>query len=283
MNNIKELLRQYFFSKTKQLVAASEEAICEHAGLKGSHREDLIKLYFNDILPRRFEVGRGMVYGMFHKSREADIVIWDSYNYPKIQLQGHSLFFAESVKIVFEVKTVFNTDTLEDILRKSESVRNIVPMGGLNLEDDIIMMKQQIDSILTGDKFEGILKASPHIATGAVAFRGGQDFSLSKLSQNIIDNVDDNWPDILILLEAGKVIVKQYEEDGVNAFLELFEAGDDALLLFTSSLLGLLSSRVVNIEDSFYLSRYASLESDDIKSERLPFRITRWVPGRTVI
>lgn len=39
-----KLIQQYFRSKTDQLLAVSKLAVCEHGGLKGNHREDLIKL-----------------------------------------------------------------------------------------------------------------------------------------------------------------------------------------------------------------------------------------------
>jgi len=279
---ITDLLQQYFKNKTLQLRASAEQAICEHPVLKGSHREDLIQIYLNDILPKRFELGKGMVYGQFHKSKEADIVIWDAQNYPKLQMQGHSLFFAESVRMVLEVKTNFNNETFIDILNKCETVRNIVPMRGLNIEDELIMMQQQIASLRTGEPFEGILKASHHIATGAVIFKGGLIFKANSVSQEIIDNADDTWPDIMILLEPGRVILKQYDDEG-NGFLEFYEAGEDALLLFTSSLLGILTDRIVNVEEPFYLTGYIFKLLENFPSETIYFHPTRPIPGRRVI
>lgn len=44
ISNTCNLIRQYFKSKLAQLLALSEQAVCEHNGLKGSHREDLIKI-----------------------------------------------------------------------------------------------------------------------------------------------------------------------------------------------------------------------------------------------
>ncbi len=44
-----------------------------------------------------------------------DIVIWDSQNFPKLEMQGHSLFFAESAKLAIEVKSNFSVNTLNDI------------------------------------------------------------------------------------------------------------------------------------------------------------------------
>lgn len=57
ISNTCNLIRQYFKSKLAQLLALSEQAVCEHNGLKGSYREDLIKIYLNDIIPKRYEIG----------------------------------------------------------------------------------------------------------------------------------------------------------------------------------------------------------------------------------
>ncbi len=285
MNNIHELLSQYFRSKTLQLLAASDEAICEHSGLKGSHREDLIRIYLDHILPHRFNVGRGMVYGLYHKSKESDIVIWDSHNYPCLQMQGHSMFFAESVRLVLEVKTNFNNNELDNILEKCESVKSIVPMSEPNIDDEIAMLNLKVNSLITGENIQGMLISKPHIATGAVIFRGGKNFTIDSITKEMIDKADDFWPDIMILLEAGKVIIKQYNEDmaETNAYIEFFEAADDALLLFTSSLLGLISDRSVNVEDPFYLKKYAFPIFNKMKSSVIPFKTLRFTPGRTII
>lgn len=284
MNNINDLLRKYFSSKTQKLLAEASEAICEHSSLKGSHREDIIKLYLNDIIPKRFGIGKGMVYGSFHKSKEADIVIWDAYNYPQIQMQGHSLFFAESVKLVIEVKSNFNQDVLNDILVKSNSVRNIVTNVGLNLADEITMIQQQIQSIATGEGFDGLLKAPHHIATAAIVFNGGREFRLSNILLDKIVEADDLWPDLLLLLGAGKLVVKSFDDDEGCGYLEMYEANEDALLLFTKSLLEKLSNRIVNIEEPFYFSHYIWETLDKMEAtERIKFRLTRPMPGRQII
>jgi uncharacterized protein DUF6602 len=120
-----ELVLDYFRSKALQLRAASDEAVCEHSGLKGSHREELIRIFLRHILPSRFSADHGMVYGPDHRSREADVVIWDSDSYPRLQMHGHSLFFAESVRAIIEVKTRWSDDEWTDVRMKTETVRSI--------------------------------------------------------------------------------------------------------------------------------------------------------------
>src|SRR5438270_222197 len=104
-----DLVRRYFRVKTQQLKASANLPICEHSGLIGSHREELQRVFLREILPQRFCVGRGMIYDWVgHRSREADIVIWDSQNYPCLPMLDHSFFFAESVRLVIESKSSYS-------------------------------------------------------------------------------------------------------------------------------------------------------------------------------
>ena len=126
--NAAVLVQQYFRVKARQLAAMAHLPVCEHSTLTGSHREELQRIFLQEILPRRFSVGRGMVYGPFHRSREADIVIWDSQNYPSLPMLDHSFFFAESVRIVLECKSQWKDEEFKDVLIKCRLVRNILTL-----------------------------------------------------------------------------------------------------------------------------------------------------------
>ena len=277
-----ELLQRYFRSKTRQLLAACDQTACEHSGLIGSHRENIINIYLSDILPSRFKIGKGMIYGLTHKSKEVDIVLWDSQNFPKLDMQGHSLFFAESARLALEIKSNFSANTLNDIFDKSEAVRNIVSMSGPDMADEIDFLRQQLYAFMSGETFNGVLINKYSVATAAIIYKGGNTFGPDFIDEELLKNVDDKWPDIMILLEAGKVVLKQYEEEN-DSYLEFFDIGKDALLLFTSSLLGLLTERSVNIEDPFYLKKYAFQIFNKFTTTKVPFRLTRPIPGRRVI
>lgn len=287
MTDIQARLQQYFRSKTQQILAAAQQAVCEHTGLQGSHREIIVSLYLGEILPRRFGVGRGMVYGIAHRSREADIVIWDAENYPSLQMHGHNLFFAESARAVLEIKTHWNSNEFTDVLNKCEAVRNIVPMKKPNLADDIAMLQLEVASLRQNKEHAGMIIKGHHIATAAIMLYGGKTFSPSILEENdSLRHVDDAWPDALLLLEQGKVIVKHYEQDensymGGEGSLEFMEAGEDALLVFTAALLGLVTERSVQVEDPLYLAQYVSQLMRRIPNEFIKFPLTRPVPGRS--
>jgi hypothetical protein len=275
MSDAQVRVREYFRVKTAQLRAASVLPSAEHAGLAGSHREELQRIYFSEILPQRYQIGRGMVYGSMHRSREADIVIWDSLNYPSLPMLDHSFFFAESVRAVVESKSRWSPDDFADVLRKSRAVRDIIPFPGLNLDDTVAMLQLEVASLRSGHEHDGFLTTKPHIGTAAVFLdRGSQVFAdEASIPHDTVENADDCWPDLMLLLQPGRVVVKVYGDDG--DYLCFFELGDDALLFFTHGLLSLLTDRVVSTEAPFYFSAYASEVLETQPCMVLPFQLTR--------
>lgn len=277
---------EYFRVKSRQLRASASLPICEHNGLAGSHREELQRIYLTEILPRRFEIGRGMVYGLFDRSHEADIVIWDSHNFPSLPMLDHTFFFAESTRLVLESKSRWSRDDFRDVLRKSKAVRDIVAEPRQTIDDEIAFMQLDIAALKEGVHHQGMLQCSHHIATAAVFLSGGDKvFDNPEDFKESVDapSIDDEWPDIILLLDVGKVVLKQYEEDDDGSYgrLYFFSLGEDALFLFTSALLQLLTDRSVMADGRFYLERYAFGEIDLTPYGQLDFRLTRIPPGRT--
>lgn len=286
-NDVGERVKQYFRVKARQLATVADLPVCEHSGLIGSHREELQRIYLSEVLPRRFEVSRGMVYGRFHRSHEADIVIWDAQNYPSLPMLDHAFFFVDSVRVVMESKSSWSREQLDDVLRKCRAVRDIVPMTGLSLEDRITRLEQQVLSLQQGTRLHGMLITHHHVGTAAIFLKGGFSLVADTLTEEDIRDVDDAWPDALLLLEAGRVIVKQYIPDpegfGGKAFLNFFDLGEDALLVFTAVLLWLVSERSVQVEDPLFLVSYVRDLEGLTPVASVPFPIIRPVPQRAPV
>lgn len=272
----RELVQQYFRAKRCQLLAMSEQAVVEHNGLRGSYREELQRIYLREILPGRFSVGQGMVYGVLQRSKEADIVIWDAANYPSLPLINHALFFAESVRVVLESKSAWANDQFADVLEKCRSVRDIVPMRDLTLADELAMINLRLYAIENGLQHHGIMTSRPHIGTVAIFIRGGQDAmtDLNQIDKEIFNEADDCWPDLILWLETGRIAFKVYPESGGTGYVEVVDYGEDGLFVFTSSLLKLLADRSVTTEDHFYLDQYLGLVEGREVSSR-PFEMLR--------
>lgn len=275
-------LPTYFRSKTKQLLAASEEVITEHGPLQGSHREAVLQIYLNELLPKRFDVGNGMVYGLAGRSNEADIVVWDSQNYPKVPMKGHAAFFAESVKAVIEVKSTWSDKNLTDIKNQCNQVRNLFRVWEPNLIDRVSSLEIQVNAIFDNEAAPVVAFTRPHIATVGMVIRGGKTVE-KYLTEEVIDQADDIWPDLLLLLEAGIVVVKNYapvSPVSAEGYIEIVDAGDDSLLYFTAALTALLTDRIGQVEDPWYMSKYAFHVFEKIpRRSQIEFPVRRSASG----
>jgi hypothetical protein len=271
--NSSQLIQQYFVNKSKQLLAASNLAICEHAGLQGSHREALIKIYLSEIIPNRFMIDRGMIYSPYTRTHEADIVLWDANNFPKLELYGHKFFFAESVQAVLEVKTRYSSSAIKDIIQKTLDIKEMIIPYTPKITDDIQNLVYKIYAIQSGVEYSGTLKSNKEIVSIAFLINGGSRFSIHSFEK--YEDLELEWPDLTILLEAGIVIVKNIEED-IN-YLRVYYAKEDALLLFTKYLLEILNDRIVTVEGEMFLNLYIRTVIESIQYEDYGFTKTR--PG----
>ena len=288
MTTSQDLIKQYFRSKSKQLLAAVQEAICEHPGLRGSHREEILRLYLADTLPKRFEIGKGMIYGLAHRSRECDIVILDAQNYPSLPMRGHNFFFAESVKAILEVKTEWNKRDWNDILDKCNTITNLYTLSTSNIWTDIALLQMQIEALRTDKEGQGILSSKHHIGKGAIVFLGGSSLTYDSILEDEIKKIEDEWPDILLLLDTGRVVIKHFAHVEGDIFsgqgvLEFIDAGEDALLIFTAAFLNILADRSVYIEEPLYFAQYISDILREIPREYVHFPITKPLPGSQII
>ena len=207
---IQEKIYQYFKAKTKEILAQSEQALCDHNALRGKHREGVLCQFLRDIFPQRYSIDNGMVYGFIGRSREADIVIWDELNYPKLKLEGSNIFFSEAVKVIIEVKSNWSKDELKDINGKVDSAINIFSNYKQGLSSVIRGIGNEIKSLKNGKEFQGELISQNNIGVAAIIYRGGQKFEITDLDETEIAKIEDQYPDIILFLEAGKIILKEF-------------------------------------------------------------------------
>lgn len=283
-NNIQEKIRQYFRSKTKQILALSEQALSDHGGLIGSHREAILRQFFEDVFPKRYSIDKGMVYGLIGQSREADIVIWDELNYPKLKLSDSNIFFLEGVKAVVEVKSNWNNNEFEDIKKKAKAVINIFGSYRDGLSKKIEALQTELWSLKSGNEYQGTLISPSRIGSAAIIYYGGQDFDIEKLDESENFRIEDEYPDIILFLSAGKLIIKKFVSNEDNSFagygmLEQIECQDDSLLLFTLELMDLLTIHSEHTEPPLFLSDYLYELSENFERKQISFRITRPIAG----
>lgn len=277
----REAMRKFFREKRREITSVSHQALATHAVLRGSHREQILRDFLEDILPSRYEIGQGMVYdSLGHASKEAEIVIWDALNYPRLPARGHVLFFAESVHCVLDVKSIWSSDEMEDIFRKTRAIRELLPYPAPSLEDRLAIIEQDIRSIKTGVPHSGFLLIKHKIAFAAIFLSGGASVDIGTV-EVYTDRLDDDWPEIILMLEPGIVILKDIYEDAakIEGVIKLVRANEDALLIFSLYLLDILGERVLEYESPMYPWTYAS-ETEDLPIETTTYKLTNFPPTR---
>jgi len=200
-------------------------------------------------------------------------------------MADHSFYFAESVKAILESKSRWSQDDFDDVLLKSRHARDIVTMVGPSIEDTLMLMQLDIVALREGVSHVGMARTRHHIATGGVFLSGGESaFSEPVgISTEIVENADEAWLDLLLLLGPGRLVLKEYYDDQPRGRLLFFELGEDALLAFTNALLKLISDRSVVTESVFYMEQYADEVLFTSPYCVVDFPLTRPMPGRVPI
>jgi hypothetical protein len=99
-----------------------------HQGVKGHAREvAVVKDYLRPKLARRYSIGSGLITdatGQF--SKQQDIVVFDDFNFPVLQdFEDDSLYFAEQVLAVIEVKSTFRRESIKDLIASAASISEL--------------------------------------------------------------------------------------------------------------------------------------------------------------
>jgi len=279
-------IRDYFRQKTKEIIAKSSIFLSDHPTEIGTHREVLIQEYLREIIPKRYSINSGTIYGKYGKSKQTDVVIWDTINYPVIKSLGHNAYFAETVKVAIEIKSSYSSDNFKDILEKTKAIKSIVHDDKyLNHEERIANLENHIEAFLENRMYHGFVKRKNPIGVVAVIFKGGENFNL-EIVKKLYPFIDEQFPDLMIFIKTGKLFIKQYSFDEDSAQIKgtytMIEANEDAILFFTCHLLGLISSHSVHFDTPFFLDEYLYLGYIDsneylfngnLKSQEISFPI----------
>ncbi len=99
-----------------------------HSGTKGDNTESNWINWFQEYLPKRYKVDKGIVIDSTGKqSEQIDLIIYDAqYSYLVFRQNDTLLIPAESVYAVFEVKQNLNKERIEYAGAKAKSVRELL-------------------------------------------------------------------------------------------------------------------------------------------------------------
>jgi hypothetical protein len=236
-------------------------------------------VFLEDFIPKRYSVGRGILFDDFgHTSKEADVVIWDDQNFPRLNEGGHTLFFVNSVRCAIGVKTKWSTARWAETLAESKSVRDLVPhiheLDGVRHR--LQRLEHQVAALTAGGALEGLLLFPHHTATAAIILDGGSRLDCEIL-RTATPDPDDTLPDLTLLLEPGILIEKLYlqAEDRILGFAGIHRLGADALMGFMIKLQRCIEDRSGGIENSQHFYETINLGLDDVPAEGFRFQLSR--------
>lgn len=102
-------------------------AVIPHNTTKGNENEESVRSIIRSFIPDRYRVGSGIIIDSFGgRSRQVDIVIYDSYTYPTIfGVSSIALFPVETVIAAIEIKTYFDNAKLLEVIENCTSIRKL--------------------------------------------------------------------------------------------------------------------------------------------------------------
>ena len=136
----------------KLLASLAQPQPIEHPGTKGDSTESAWISLFQDYLPTRYRIAKGIVVDYEgNTSKQIDCLIFDAHFTPQIIPSEVSLYIpAEAVHAVFEVKQKINNENLQDASLKVQSVRRLKRTTSPYIGDGRIREAKPVFHILGG-------------------------------------------------------------------------------------------------------------------------------------
>jgi hypothetical protein len=120
-------------SVAEQMRIALRQKLVPHPGELGTGREEVIRDFLRQHLPKRFGVSTGFVFDAHGKvSHQIDVIIYDAYSCPAFEAVGGKMFFpCESVVAVGEVKSqLTSTKKVSEAFDNLRSVKELDRSAG---------------------------------------------------------------------------------------------------------------------------------------------------------
>lgn len=129
MVNKENILTTYFDGVTQKLQAEIDyiHKLIGHAGETGRANEQLLIDLLRKFLPKRFSIGCGIIIDKDgNRSKQIDVIVYDSYFHPEIFAQGTTILFpVDIVYLVIEIKTLMKKDTVAQAIDNIASVKKL--------------------------------------------------------------------------------------------------------------------------------------------------------------
>ncbi|MEU8743068.1 DUF6602 domain-containing protein [Streptomyces parvulus] len=171
------VVEEYWSGVLRRLQAEVDvfNRLIKHWGERGRENELSLARLLENLIPKRYGVGSGMVIDHLDRySQQTDIIVYDQANEPGILAQSTQVLFpVENVRACIEVKTSINKDEIQETGKKRVSLRLLTPVN----------------------------RALPlfHL----VGYKAAQE--LETITKHIRSLSDEERPDIFCIIDAGVI------------------------------------------------------------------------------
>lgn len=162
----------------------------EHMGTRGASREEILKKYLSELIPKRYEIGSGIITDIEgSQSKQQDLFLYDAFNSP--------IFLKRESSVVIPIESVYATIEVKSSLSKET-------------------LKQSIDNIRSVKRLKQTQLINRNLVPGYHNFVFGSIFAytsevtMDTLHKNIIEYCDSiptaEWPSIICVFDEGLFI-----------------------------------------------------------------------------
>ena len=122
-------MAEFFESVEDTLLAQFREAgFVEHHGDKGENREEILRQFLEERLPRRYGIAKGeIVDSNGVHSHSADLIVYDALNCPVLFTGKTAVLPIEGVYGIIEVKSRLSKQEFLDASKKVETFKRLAP------------------------------------------------------------------------------------------------------------------------------------------------------------
>jgi hypothetical protein len=127
------------------------------------------------------------------------------------------------------------------MMNKSYAMCDLWTVPELGLRKQLELIQYELTSLRNKTDHLGVVIVPQIPAFAGIFLRGGQTIS-SETAKPFLYDIQEKWPDLLLFLEAGILIVKECNPPASNR-LRFYRPDQDSLLVYTHELLRRITER----------------------------------------
>ncbi|PSV28113.1 DUF6602 domain-containing protein [Photobacterium sp. GB-56] len=200
----------------------------------GNYKEELLRILLKQLLPKRYEISTGFILaldpdGKEIKSKQQDIIVWDSVDYAAIFRDGDFVIVPpEACRVVIEVKSTLTSDTLKKAMLASDGIFDFVRtphIQNINISKYIFAYGSDLSFPLR--YFDTIHDFYENDVDGQLSIEQRIEFTRKHWPQSNSANLASL--DGIFVLGTGAVLrtIRGYPQEQVKFIYEAFELKSD--------------------------------------------------------